>query len=95
MAVHSGDWKLIRLFHQGEKEAHAYRLYNLAEDIGETRNLAAQHPNKVKTLDRIMENYIQEAGTVVPKPNPKFDPAKYEPNKIGEPAARNRLQKKS
>ena len=53
MAVHSGDWKLIRLFHQGEDGAHDYRLYNLAEDIGERnsrspRSLTIQSPSIIQ-----------------------------------------------
>ena len=26
VSMHSGDWKLLRLFHEGEKGAHDYRL---------------------------------------------------------------------
>jgi arylsulfatase A-like enzyme len=92
MAVHSGDWKLIRLFHQGENGAHDYLLYNLADDIGEIKNLAARYPDKVARLDRLMETYIQRARTVVPQPNPKFDPSKYQPEKIGVPSERNRIK---
>ena len=83
MALHSGDWKLIRLFHEGENGAHDYRLYNLKTDIGEADNLAAKHPDKVRQLDRLIENYLTSAGTVVPQPNPKFDPQKYNPQRIG------------
>ena len=83
MSVHSRDWKLIRLFHQGENGSHDYLLYNLAEDIGETKNLASRYPDKVARLDRMMEKYIQEAHTVVPQPNPRFDPSKYQPKVIG------------
>jgi len=83
IAVHVGDWKLIRLFHQGENGAHAYRLYNLKNDIGERNNLAASHPEKVKTLDAMIEDYLRDCGTVVPVPNPHFDPAQYHPERIG------------
>lgn len=93
LSVHSGDWKLIRLFHQGEEGAHAYRLYNLARDISEKEDLAGRYPEKVKQLDRMMEDYIQEAKTVVPQPNPKFDPAKYQPERIGVPSAKNAIKR--
>lgn len=88
MAVHSGDWKLVRLFFQGEKGAHRHLLYNLAEDIGETTNLVAAHPERVAAMDRFMEDYIRDAGVVVPIRNPAFDPAQYRPDEIG--AQRNR-----
>jgi arylsulfatase A-like enzyme len=93
MAVHAGDWKLIRLFHQGPNGAHDYLLYNLADDIGEIQNLAASYPEKVAHLDRMMEEFIQEAGTVVPRPNPRFDPAKYQPEKVGVPSASNQIKR--
>ena len=83
MSVHHEDWKLIRTFHYGEDGKHDYRLYNLREDIGETKNLAADHPEKVQALDKLIEDYIAAANVVVPLPNPNFDPAKFDPAKIG------------
>lgn len=81
--VHVGDWKLIRLFYQGENGKHGYMLYNLKEDIGETNNLAAKYPEKVKEMDRLITTYLKDAKTVVPLPNPDFDPTKYHPELIG------------
>jgi arylsulfatase A-like enzyme len=83
VAVHSGDWKLIRLFYQGEEGAHDYRLYNLKWDIGEKNNLAGMYPEKVRELDRMIENYLVDANTVTPRPNPDFDPSQYKPEMIG------------
>jgi arylsulfatase A-like enzyme len=82
-AVHLGDWKLIRLFHQGAQGAHDYRLYHLKDDIGETCDLAGKHPGKVAELDALVEAHLRDAGAVVPVPNPAFDPAKYRPEDIG------------
>lgn len=83
MAIHDGDWKLIRLFHQGDDGAHDFLLFNLREDIGETINLANRFPEKVRRLDRLMDVYITEANVVVPIPNPNFDPTQYRPELIG------------
>ena len=44
-AVRKGDWKLIEFFDTDECE-----LYNLADDIGETKNLAKAMPNKASEL---------------------------------------------
>ena len=33
----------------------ATELYNLDDDIGETKNLAGQHPDKVKELAALLE----------------------------------------
>ena len=44
-AVRKGDWKLVYRMQTGELE-----LYDLSTDLGEQRNLAAEHPEKVKEL---------------------------------------------
>ena len=81
--VNDGDWKLIRLFHEGENEAHAWRLYNLKDDVGEVKDLAAAMPEKVAELDAKIEAFLKDANAVRPKPNPAFDPAQYRPERIG------------
>lgn len=83
ISVHAGDWKLIRLFHQGEVGTHDYRLYNLCEDLGETNNLAKQYPERVAAMDKMIQTHIDDAQGVVPQPNPAFDPARYSPERIG------------
>lgn len=45
-AVREGDWKMIRL---PDRPAE---LYNLADDIGETRNLAAENPQILRSLHK-------------------------------------------
>jgi len=84
MCVHSGDWKLIRLFHQGENGAHDYRLYNLKTDLGEAHDLAKAQPDKVRELDRLIQDHIEQSKAVVPRPNPAFDAAQYRPERIGQ-----------
>lgn len=73
ITIHSGDWKLIRIFHGGENGTHFYRLYNLADDIGEKNDLTTMYPKKVKKLDHMIEEYLKEAGTLVPIINPDFN----------------------
>jgi len=77
VSVHHGDWKLIRIFHAGEGGGHRYQLYQLNDDIGETKNLAADQPLKVQELDRLIEQFLLETQATVPIPNPQFDPTKY------------------
>jgi hypothetical protein len=84
MCVHAGDWKLIRLFHQGENGAHGYRLYNLKTDLGEAHDLAKAQPDKVREMDRLIQDHIGQSKAVVPRPNPAFDPAQYRPERIGQ-----------
>ena len=43
--IHSGDWKLMEFLEDGRLE-----LYNLRDDLGETKNLATALPEKTKEL---------------------------------------------
>ena len=73
-SVRKGDWKLIRVYVTGAKFSDPFELYNLADDIGETTNLAAKHPEKVRELDALIERFLKDTGAVVPKPNPAYQP---------------------
>ena len=84
VSVHSGKWKLIRVFFGGEElSQHHYKLYDLSEDIGEKNNLASARPRLVKKLDRMIEEHLTETSAVTPKPNPNFDPEQFDPELIG------------
>ena len=72
VSVRQGDWKLIRRFEPHPKYPEARELYNLKQDIGETRNLAKQMPGKVKELDALIDQFVKETGALYPKPNPAF-----------------------
>lgn len=67
-AVRFGDWKAIRKpMLTGEIE-----LYNLAEDLGEEKNLASQFPEKVQQAARLMdEAHVPDPNWQVPKPRGK------------------------
>ena len=49
-ALRRGDWKLIR-------EGAAWQLYDLTRDIGETNDLAAQEPARVKQLASLWDEW--------------------------------------
>ena len=84
VSVHRDDWKLIRIFHGGEKGAHRHLLFNLREDQGERNNLAEQKPELVAELDAMIETFLANTKAVVPVPNPAFDPSKYHPELEGK-----------
>ncbi len=84
VCVHEGDWKLIRLFFQGENGAHRWLLYNLANDLGEKQNLADKEPERVQRMDALIEKFLVDTKAVQPIRNPAFDPAKYDPSKEGQ-----------
>ena len=60
-AVREGPWKLVHL--DIRSDAPRYELYNLDEDPGETRDLAADYPEVLVRLQRIM------AGAHIPNPD--------------------------
>jgi len=74
IAVRRGDWKLIRWFETSDTAPELFELYSLRDDIGETVNLAAKHPQLVTELDALMTRHLQTTGALVPRPNPAYDP---------------------
>lgn len=95
VVAHSGDWKLIRIFHGGENGAHRHFLFNLRDDLGEKNNLATKEPARVKQLDALIEKFLADTKAVVPIPNPKFDPAKYQPELEGKAESKAKGAKKA
>jgi hypothetical protein len=95
VSVHRGDWKLIRIFHGGEKGAHRHLLYNLRDDLSEKNNLAAQKPELVSELDALIARFLADTKAVVPVPNPVFDPAKYHPELEGQQKPKAKAQPKA
>lgn len=58
VAVRMGDWKAVvqNLLPQGKRPAQPWKieLYNLKEDISESNDVAAHHPDIVDRMDQIM-----------------------------------------
>jgi arylsulfatase A-like enzyme len=70
-AVRQGDWKLIEFFEGGKVE-----LYNLKDDISETRDLSKTRPAKAKELHELLVEWRKSVNAPVPtEKNPKYDPA--------------------
>jgi arylsulfatase A-like enzyme len=60
MAVRKGDWKLVKydpVVDGGKKGATDARLYNLADDIGETNNVIAAEPEKAQELQAAWDEW--------------------------------------
>ena len=77
VAVHQGDWKLIRIFFAGADGAHRWQLYNLRSDLGEHHDLAAEDPARDKALDALIEQFLADTQAVTPVRNPAFDAKSY------------------
>jgi len=64
-AVRSGSWKYIPSpgsggWGTGGDQSQPVQLYNLAEDLGETKNLAAMRPEKVAEMKVLLEKLITD-----------------------------------
>jgi hypothetical protein len=70
--VRKDDWKLVRNY-DTTIFPNEYYLYNLKEDLGETRDLARLRPDKVKELALLIDRFVKDTGAVVPIPNPAYD----------------------
>ena len=62
-AVRWGDWKGVRLNVRKERYG-PIELYNLKQDLGETTNLAADHPDVVSKLEQLMRDAHTESELV-------------------------------
>jgi arylsulfatase B len=54
-ALRMGDWKLVQM--QRNRDNAKWELYNLADDVGETRNLATSEAQKVAELKALWQSY--------------------------------------
>jgi arylsulfatase A-like enzyme len=63
--VRKGRWKYLKAQHrvpgycQDTKREKVEELYDLEADLGETKNLAQKHPEKVKELKALMQAVIE------------------------------------
>ena len=70
--LREGDWKLIRFFAANPDGTDRFELYNLAEDIGESHNLADKYPERVNALRVKLEKYLADTEAVIPRQNPDY-----------------------
>lgn len=67
-AIRNGDYKLIEFFEDNRLE-----LYNLKNDIGESKNLAASNPNIASHLHQQLKQWRVDVNAPVPtKLNPEY-----------------------
>ena len=68
----------IRWYETGPDFPAKHELYNLHDDLGEKKNLAAQMPDKVRQLDAQIDAFLKDTGATHPIPNPAY--------RVGAPA---------
>lgn len=66
-AVRLGDYKLVKSYETGNLE-----LFNLKDDISESKDLSKKLPAKSKELHALLTNWQKEVNANMPLPNPKY-----------------------
>lgn len=66
--IRQGDWKLHHYF-----EDDGLELYNLHEDIGESRNLALDKPEVARSLFNDLDAWRRAIGAPIPRPIPETE----------------------
>lgn len=76
---HGWHQNLLIEFHD---DSHV-ELFNLREDIGESRDIASDQPETVNHLRSRLQAWREEVGAQMPVPNPSHDPARpqYDPKR--------------
>jgi arylsulfatase A len=72
-AIRQGDYKLIEFYADG-----ALELYNIAEDIGEERNLAEPMAEQASQMKVELHAWLKSVDAQMPTKNPAYDPSKPE-----------------
>ncbi|MBN2330104.1 MAG: sulfatase [Candidatus Omnitrophica bacterium] len=70
-AIRLGDYKLIEFYDDSHIE-----LYNLRDDIGETRNLAQSMPDRAIALRDRLAEWRKSVNAQMPAMNPDYDPSR-------------------
>lgn len=67
-AIRKGDWKLVVFY-----EDNRYELYNLKDDISESKDLAAVYPDKVEELKGLLGELLEKTNGQLPAVNRSFE----------------------
>ena len=90
-AVRDGDWKLVEHY-----DDDRVQLFNLANDIGESRNLASAEPARTAALREKLRAWRKSVDAQENGPNPAvnesmyvalyvtFDPTRFDPLRAGD-----------
>ncbi len=73
-AVRMGDWKLVERYEDGR-----VHLYNLANDIGEQNDVAAEHDERVQQMRSKLHTWYKEVDAKFLEPKGKDGPMPWRP----------------
>ena len=78
-AIIMGDMKLVKLY-----ETDTVKLFDLANDPGEARDLAESRPEETRRLRRLLEAHLDRIGASLPASNPQVAPENERPARNGD-----------
>jgi arylsulfatase A-like enzyme len=67
--IREGDWKLIHYWEDVHDE-----LYNLAMDLGESKDVSADYPDITEQMRSRLLDWLDEVDARMPVPDPEYDP---------------------
>ncbi len=65
----SDGWKLHYWWETGQVQ-----LFHLDKDLGESKDLAAEQPERAAALKKMLTNYLSKVDAQLPVPNPNYNP---------------------
>jgi arylsulfatase A-like enzyme len=65
--IRVGNMKLVHFYETGQSQ-----LFDLSADLGEEKDLAAQHPERVRSLRRQLRDYLKNVTAPMPRLNPEL-----------------------
>ncbi len=68
-SIRAGDWKLIEHFDGG---TGSVSLFNLRDDVSETRDLADEEPETTQRLRSLLHTHRKETGALIPRRNHRW-----------------------
>ncbi len=71
-AIREGDWFLVEYYDDRQVE-----LYDLKNDIGERKNLAAVRPERAAAMRKALASWRRENDAQSNRPNPSYQPESY------------------
>ena len=68
-AIRKGDFRLVHFYEDNRDE-----LYDLSQDIGETKDLASTQATRAKAMREQLDAWLKSVDAQLPTSNPDFDP---------------------
>ncbi len=65
---------MLRYYADGFQQTDRLQLFNLSEDIGETKNLVNEQPERAAAMNAAISVHLADTAALVPQANPAYQP---------------------